>query len=58
MSLNASGKFNLAVFGMILLAFTTDHQFQSVLGNNPTNQKLSHNNISVCQGTQLDQVSC
>ena len=30
MSFNASGKFNLAVFGVILLAFTTEHQFQSV----------------------------
>ena len=54
-SLNASGKFDLAVFGMILLTFTTDHQFQSVFGNNPTNQKLSHNKISVCLGTQLDR---
>ena len=51
MSLNASGKFNLAVFGVILLAFTTEHQFQSVFGNNPI-KKLSHNNFSVCQGTR------
>ena len=51
MSLNASGMFNLAVFGVILLAFTTEHQFQSVFGNNPI-KKLSHNNFSVCLGTQ------
>ena len=51
MSLNASGKFNLAVFGVILLAFTTEYQFQSVFGNNPI-KKLSHNNFSVCLGTQ------
>ena len=56
MSLNASGKFNLAVFGVILLAFTTEHQFQSVFGNNPI-KKLSHNNFSVCLGTQPAGIS-